>query len=88
MTGLRRWRKVAKNLIILSLTWEAAAAIASLIFLTLAVVIGGEAPSADRVIEVVGTLGMVGVVSWAIGDAWRRTRRQPLERVAKADDQV
>jgi hypothetical protein len=87
MTGLRRWRKVSKSLILFSFTWEAAVAIVSLVLLILVSVQGGGAPSSDRLIPVVGTLGICGVVIWAIWDARRRRRRQHPERAATAAEE-
>jgi 4-amino-4-deoxy-L-arabinose transferase-like glycosyltransferase len=87
MTGLRRWRKVAKSLVILSFTWEAAVTIVSLVLFILVSVRGGGAPSSDRLIPVVGTLGICGVVIWAIWDARRRRRRQHPERLATAAEE-
>ena len=87
MTGLQRWRKVAKSLTIFSFAWEAAATIVGLVFLILVAVQGG-APSPDRLIPVVGTLGICGVVIWAIRDARRRSRQQPPERVATAEEEA
>jgi len=87
MTGLRRWRKIAKSLIFVSFAWEIAATIVSLVLLILVTVRGG-APSLDSLISVVGTLGLYGVVIWAIGDARRRRCRRPLERVAAATEEA
>jgi hypothetical protein len=88
MTGLRRWRKVAKGLIIFSFTWEAAVTIVSLALLILLVVQGGGVPSSDLLIPVVGTLGIFGVVIWAIWDTRGRKRRQHPVQVATAKEEV
>ena len=82
MTGLQRWRKIAKSLIVISLTWEVAATIVSLVLLMLVMVQGGEAPSSERLIPLVGTIGIIGVVTWAIWHA--RKRRQDPEPLATA----
>jgi hypothetical protein len=87
MTGLRRWRKISQGLVIFSFTWEAAVAIVSLLLILVAV-LGGVVPSSDRLIPVVGTLGICGVVIWAIRDARRRRRRQHPERVATAEEKA
>jgi hypothetical protein len=88
MTGLRRWRKIAKRLIIFCFAWEVVATIVSLVLLMLVTVQGGGAPSPDHLITVVGTLGLYGVVIWAIWDARRRRRRQPLKRMATAEEEA
>jgi hypothetical protein len=87
MTGLRQWRKIAKSLIIFSFACEAVVAIVSLMLLILIMIQGG-APSPDSLIYVVGTLGLYGVVIWAIWDAQRRRRRRPRERVATAEEEA
>jgi hypothetical protein len=85
MTGLQRWRRIARSLVIISFTWEAVVAIASLV-LFLVAVRGGVAPPLDRLIPVVATLGIFGVMAWAIRDARRRRNRRPPEPVATAED--
>jgi Flp pilus assembly protein TadB len=87
MTGLRRWQRIGKGLIILSLTWEAAATIVSLVLLVVVAVQGGVV-SSDRLISVVGTLGICGVVIWANWEGRRRRHRQHLEPVATAAKQA
>jgi len=88
MTGLRRWQRIARCLIIFSLTWEAAVTIVSLVVLILVAVQGGPAASSDRLLSVAGTFGVSGVVIWAIWDARRRGRRQRLQWVATAEKEV
>ena len=85
---LRSWRKLARRLIILASTWEAVGAIVSLVLLVLATIQGGRAPSADSLISVVGTLGLAGVVIWAISDARRHNRRRPPEQVATGEEEI
>jgi hypothetical protein len=88
MTGLRRWRKIAKWLIIFSCAESIAVTIVSLILFILVAAQGGGAPSPDDQEAVVGTLGICGVVIWAIWDAGRRRHRQPLKRVATVEEEV
>jgi hypothetical protein len=85
MTGMRTWRKTAKSLIIVSIAWDVAAAIAGVVLLILVMVQGG-APSPDSLISVVGELGLLGLVVWAICDARRWRRRRPVEGGATADE--
>jgi hypothetical protein len=87
MTGLRKWRKIAKSFILFFFAWEVAATLASLALLMFVTVRGG-APSPDSLISVLGTLGLYGVVIWAIWDARWRRRRRPLERVATAEEEA
>jgi hypothetical protein len=87
MTGLRWWRKIAKRLIIFCFAWDVAATIVGLVLLILVTVQGG-APSPDNLITVVGTLGLYGVLIWAVWDARERRRRQPLKRVATVEEQA
>jgi hypothetical protein len=88
MTGLRRWRKIANMLIIFSFAEEIAVTIVSLVLFILVAVQGGGAPSPDDLEPVVGTLGICGVVIWAIWDARRRRRRRPLKGVATVEEEV
>jgi hypothetical protein len=88
MTGLRRWRKIAKILIIFSFAEEIAVTVVSLVLFILVAVQGGGAPSPDSLISVVGTLGFYGIVIWAIRDARRRRRRRPLKVVATVEEEV
>lgn len=80
MTGLRKWRKIAKAFILFFVAWEVIAAIVSLAILIFVAFQGG-APSPERLISVFGTLGLCGVVIWAIRDARGRGGRRPLERM-------
>ena len=85
MTGLQRWRKVARGLIIFSFGWEAAVAIVRLVLLVLVVAQGG-ALSADRLMPILETFGTFGVVMLAIRDARRRRRQQPPRRGAPEEE--
>ena len=84
MTSLSRWRKHSKDLIILGFVWEIMGAIFGLVVLIFAVVGVGPATTLDRVVSVAGTLGLSGVVVWAIHDARRRRRRSLLKGKAGA----
>jgi hypothetical protein len=88
MTGLRTWQKIARSLVIAWFVCEVAATIGSLVLLVLVMVQGDGGPSLDRLISIIGTLGLYGVVIWAIWDARRWRRRPPLKRVANAEEAV
>ncbi len=88
MTGLRKWRKFARSFIVFSIAGEVIFTIAGLVFLILLAVRGSVVPSADDLVNVVGTLALFAVVSWAIWDARRRTRRQPSPRVAAVEQKA
>jgi hypothetical protein len=87
MTGLRMWRKIAKSFILFFVAWEVIATIVSLALLIF-VAVRGVAPSPDSLISVFGTLGLYGVVIWAIRDARGRRCRRPLERVETAAEEA
>ncbi len=87
MTGLRKWRMIAKSFVTISIACDAAVAIVSLVLIILVMVQGGT-PSPDSLISVVGALGFYGVVIWAIRDARRRGRPRPLEPVATAEEKA
>ncbi|SIO67739.1 hypothetical protein SAMN05444166_8435 [Singulisphaera sp. GP187] len=87
MTTLRKWRSLAKTFILFFVAWEVVATIVSLALLIIIAVRGG-APSPDRLISVFGTLGLFGVVIWAIRDARERGRRRPLERAATVEEEA
>jgi hypothetical protein len=88
MTRLRRWRKLAKGLIVVCVAWDVAFTLGALVLVILVAVRGRGALSSERVISIVGSLGLYGIVIWAIRDARARRRRQPLKPVAAADDEV
>lgn len=87
MTSLRTWRRFARGLVAVCFTGDVAATLGGFVLLILIVVLGGPWPSADRVISIVGALGLYALVIWAVGDARKQTRRQPLKRVANVDDE-
>ena len=84
MTSLRKWRTFGKELILLAFAWEVVATIASLAFLIYVTVQGGPL-SADRLISVVGALGLYGVVICAIRHARSRRRHRTVDRTSTAE---
>lgn len=74
MTWLRTWRRFAKSLIVFFLAWDVAAAVIGLAVLVFILIQGG-APSPDHMISVLGTLGVYGIIIWAVWDARKRRRR-------------
>lgn len=88
MSMLRTWRKIARRLIIFCIAWEVAVNIVGIVLVILVTIQGGGAPSPDRLISIVGTLGLYGIVIWAIGDARRRRRRLSLKPVATAFEEA
>ena len=80
MTSLRGWRALARNLILLGCAWEVVGAVAALIVVILAVVGIGSGPTVERLVSAVGTLGLAGVVGWAIVAARRRTTARLARR--------
>jgi len=87
MSGLRRWRRIAKGFIIFSVTWEAAVALVSLALFMFLAFRDGAAPSPDGLMPVIGTLGFSGIVILAIRDARGRGRRRHPDRVATAEEE-
>jgi hypothetical protein len=75
MTGLRKWRNIAKSFILFMVALEVAATIAGLAVFIFVTVRGG-ASDPDRLISALGTLGLIGVVMWAVRDARGRRRRR------------
>lgn len=87
MTNLRKWRTFAKDLIVLAFAWEVVATIVSLAFLIYVTVQGG-ALSPERLISVVGALGLYGVVICAILNARSRRRHRTLDRTSTAEPET
>lgn len=87
MTGLRKWRKISKSLVLCFFAWDVAATIVSLALLIFITIRGGS-PSPDALISVFGTLGIYGIVIWAVRDAQRRRHQYPRRHLAPAEEEA
>lgn len=71
MTGMKTWRKIVKSSVLLFFGWEIATTLVGLVVLILVAIRGGT-PSTEGLVSIAGTVGLYGVVIWAIRDARRR----------------